>query len=47
MSPIVRCEPVPERVLPAANESAVVANRAVPVDAVEVVGKKMKIKAFL
>src|SRR6266436_7957996 len=42
MSPIVRCGPVPERVLPAANESAVVANLAVQVDAVEVVGSRIR-----
>src|SRR5208282_6169261 len=38
MSLFVYREPVPERVLPAADESVVIADGAIPVDAVEVIG---------
>jgi len=35
---VIRREPVPERVLPAADESVVIADGAIPINAVQVIG---------
>ncbi len=42
MSLFIYCEPVPERVLPTADESVVVANGAVPMNALQFIGARIR-----
>ena len=42
MSLVVYREPVPERVLPTADESVVIANGAVPMNALQVIGTRIR-----